>query len=97
MATACDLLLTNAHILTMDERFTVYARGAIAISDGAIVAVGDTTGDYEPLETIDCKNRVVIVHPPLVRETAAKWGRDETPGLRRRRSPMHTRRHSRAR
>ena len=23
--------------------------------------------------------RVVIVHPPLVRETAAKWGRDETP------------------
>ena len=23
--------------------------------------------------------RVVIVHPPLVRETAAKWGQDETP------------------
>ena len=23
--------------------------------------------------------RVVIVHPPLVRETAAKWGRDESP------------------
>ena len=60
MATPCDLLLTNAHILTMDERFTVYARGAIAISGGAIVAVGDIAGDYEPLETIDCKDRVVM-------------------------------------
>jgi 5-methylthioadenosine/S-adenosylhomocysteine deaminase len=44
----------------MDERFTVHTRGAIAMSDGAIVAVGDIAGDYEPLETIDCKNRVVM-------------------------------------
>jgi 5-methylthioadenosine/S-adenosylhomocysteine deaminase len=60
MPTPCDLLLTNAQILTMDERFTVHARGAIAISGGAIVAVGDIAGDYEPLETIDCKDRVVM-------------------------------------
>ncbi len=60
MPTPCDLLLTNAQILTMDERFTVHARGVIAISGGAIVAVGDIAGDYEPLETIDCKNRVVM-------------------------------------
>ena len=60
MPTSCDLLLTNAHILTMDDRFTVHARGALAITGGEIVAVGRIAGDYEPLETIDCKNRVVM-------------------------------------
>ena len=64
MPTPCDLLLTNAHILTMDEQFTVHARGAIAITGGAIVAVGDVGGDYEPAETIDCHGRVVM--PGLV-------------------------------
>jgi len=32
MAEACDLLLTNATVLTMDERFTIHANGAVAIS-----------------------------------------------------------------
>ena len=40
MPTSCDLLLTNAHIVTMDDRFTVHAGGSIAVTDGAIVAIG---------------------------------------------------------
>ena len=32
MAAACDVLLTNAIVLTMDERFTTFRRGAIAIT-----------------------------------------------------------------
>jgi predicted amidohydrolase YtcJ len=39
--TACDLLLINAHVLTMDDRFTVHPSGAVAIDGGAIRAVGD--------------------------------------------------------
>jgi 5-methylthioadenosine/S-adenosylhomocysteine deaminase len=64
MATPCDLLLTNAHVLTMDERFTSYPSGAVAIADGAILAVGDIGADYAPADTVDCGGRVVM--PGLV-------------------------------
>lgn len=64
MPTPCDLLLTNAHIVTMDDRFTVYARGALAITAGEIVAIGPIAGEYAPTETFDCKERVVM--PGLV-------------------------------
>jgi 5-methylthioadenosine/S-adenosylhomocysteine deaminase len=64
LRTPCDLLLTNAHVLTMDERFTVHARGAIAIADGQILAVGAVESDYGARETMDCAGRVVM--PGLV-------------------------------
>jgi 5-methylthioadenosine/S-adenosylhomocysteine deaminase len=64
MPTPCDLLLTNAHVLTMDDRFTVHMRGSIAIADGTLRAVGDIGPEYEPAETIDCGGRVVM--PGLV-------------------------------
>jgi 5-methylthioadenosine/S-adenosylhomocysteine deaminase len=64
MRIPCDLLLTNAHVLTMDEAFTVHAPGAIAIADGRILAVGGTGADYEPRDTVDCGGRVVL--PGLV-------------------------------
>jgi 5-methylthioadenosine/S-adenosylhomocysteine deaminase len=60
MPIPCDLLLTNAHILTMDEQFTVHAHGAIAVSGGEIVGVGQIAHDYAPGETIDCRERVVM-------------------------------------
>src|SRR5215468_3755007 len=60
MATHCDLLLTNAHVVTMDDRFTVHAGGSIAVSGGAIVAVGHIAEQYTAIETVDCKNRVVM-------------------------------------
>jgi 5-methylthioadenosine/S-adenosylhomocysteine deaminase len=64
MGAPCDLLLTNAHVLTMDERFTVHASGSIAIRAGEIVAVGAVGPECEPGETIDCGGRVVM--PGLV-------------------------------
>lgn len=64
MRTPCDLLLTNAHVLTMDERFSVHAGGSIAISGAQILAVGAVASDYEARETMDCAGRVVM--PGLV-------------------------------
>src|SRR5215216_2418221 len=62
--TPCDLLLTNAHVLTMDEAFTVHAPGAIAIDGAQILGVGDIAAQYEPRQTVDCRGRVVM--PGLV-------------------------------
>jgi 5-methylthioadenosine/S-adenosylhomocysteine deaminase len=56
----CDLLLTNAHVLTMDERFTAYDPGWIAIEGGRILAAGGAGVDYDARETIDCRGRVVM-------------------------------------
>jgi 5-methylthioadenosine/S-adenosylhomocysteine deaminase len=65
MATPCDLLLTDAHVLTMDEQFTAYAAGSIAIAGGRILAVGALdAAAYDAVETIDCRGRVVM--PGLV-------------------------------
>jgi 5-methylthioadenosine/S-adenosylhomocysteine deaminase len=64
VSAACDILLTNADVLTMDERFTVWQPGAVAIAGGAIVGVGDLAGQYDAAETVDCGGRVVM--PGLV-------------------------------
>src|SRR5688572_125430 len=64
MPPACDLLLTNAYVLTMDERFTVHPSGFVAIVDGQIVAIGGGAADYQARETVDCHGRVVM--PGLV-------------------------------
>src|SRR5918994_3323552 len=60
MRTSCDLLLTNAHVLTMDERFTTHPRGSIAIGGAQILAVGSVESDYDARETIDCRGRIVM-------------------------------------
>ena len=65
MATpACDLLLTNAMVLTMDPQFTVHRPGAVAIAGDSIVAVGPAALAFQATETIDCGGRVVM--PGLV-------------------------------
>ncbi len=63
MAT-CDLRLTNAIVLTMDERFTIHRRSSVAITGDSIVAVGVEADGYTASETIDCQGRVVM--PGLV-------------------------------
>jgi 5-methylthioadenosine/S-adenosylhomocysteine deaminase len=60
MRTRCDVVLTNAHILTMDSAFRVYPSGSIAIAGGEILAVGEIDGQFEPADTIDCRGRVVM-------------------------------------
>ena len=57
---ACDLLLTNAIVLTMDAKFSVHRPGAVAIAGDAIAAVGPDAAGYHAAETIDCGGRVVM-------------------------------------
>ena len=71
MPPPCDLLLTNAHVLTMDERFTAFAPGWVAIGGGRILAVGDAASapsapsapsafDASAASVIDCRGRIVM-------------------------------------
>lgn len=62
-----DYLLTNAHVLTMDNDLSQYPSGAVAVKDDAIVAVGDEQAlkeNFNPVETIDCRGKVLM--PGLV-------------------------------
>jgi len=60
----CDLLLTNAIVLTMDQQFTVHSPGAVAVAGDSIAAVGRDALAFQAAETIDCGGRVVM--PGLV-------------------------------
>jgi 5-methylthioadenosine/S-adenosylhomocysteine deaminase len=64
MRRPCDVLLTNALVVTMDEPFSIHAPGSIAITDGVILAVGDIASDFDAVETVDCLGRIVM--PGLV-------------------------------
>src|SRR5690349_24325342 len=55
-----DMLLTIAHVLTMDEAFTAYPRGDVAIRGNQIVDVGALTDRYHGRETIDCGGRLLM-------------------------------------
>src|SRR5690349_13327270 len=61
---ACDVLLTNAVVLTMDERFSIHRWGAVAIAGDRIAATGPDALTYTAVETVDCRGRVVM--PGLV-------------------------------
>lgn len=61
--TQVDILLHNAHVLTMDEALTQYNRGAVAIHGDSIVAVGPEDKiekEYSGKETIDCKGKILM-------------------------------------
>jgi 5-methylthioadenosine/S-adenosylhomocysteine deaminase len=60
----CDFLLTNAHVLTMDERFTAHRSGWVAITGDVIAGVGTGPAGFTAGETIDCGGRVLM--PGLV-------------------------------
>lgn len=60
----CEIKLTNAHVLTMNEGFAAHTSSAVCITGDSIVAVGDEALEYEALDTIDCEGRVVM--PGLV-------------------------------
>ncbi|MFN3786903.1 MAG: amidohydrolase [Sulfurihydrogenibium azorense] len=55
-----DLVLKNGYILTMDENFTEYKNGYVAIKDGKIVEVGEGKSEFEAKEVIDLNSNVVI-------------------------------------
>ena len=67
MSKNVDIILTNALVLTMDEDFTQFVSGAVAIQGDNIVAVGDQNEinkEYTAKETIDCGGKILM--PGLV-------------------------------
>lgn len=61
---ACDLLIRNAHVLTMDKKRTIVPVGAIAVTGRDIVAVGrdsDLAKRFRPHRVIDAGS--APVHP----------------------------------
>lgn len=67
MTKQVDLLLTNAHVLIMDEAFTQYDPGAVAILGTDILAVDsekEIKGKYSAKEIIDCGGKILM--PGLV-------------------------------
>jgi 5-methylthioadenosine/S-adenosylhomocysteine deaminase len=59
----CDLLLTNAAVLTMDKRLTAYEPGAVAITGDQLVAIGpqaELCQAYLARETCDCQGKVLL-------------------------------------
>ncbi len=62
-----DLLLLNAHVLTMDPQFRAYPDGAVAIRGGSILSVGERSAilqNVDPQETVDCRGSILM--PALV-------------------------------
>jgi len=63
MTIQADYLLTNAHVLTMDEHYNQYQGGAVAVKDDLILAVGpedELNQEYTPDQLIDCSGKVVM-------------------------------------
>jgi 5-methylthioadenosine/S-adenosylhomocysteine deaminase len=60
----CDILLTNAVVLTMDHRFTRHNPGSVAITGDTLRALGPEADAYTAADTVDCRGRVVM--PGLV-------------------------------
>ena len=63
MTKPADILLTNAIVLTMDEKLTQFEPGAVAIQGDSVVAVGpdsEMRSAYIANETIDCGGKVLM-------------------------------------
>jgi 5-methylthioadenosine/S-adenosylhomocysteine deaminase len=62
-----DILLTNGHVVTMDNQMNVYPSGAVAISGNLISAVGpagELEATFEAGSVIDCQG--CIISPGLI-------------------------------
>lgn len=67
MIQEADILLTNAIVLTMDNEFSQYENGAVAVKDDHILAVGpevEIERQYTAIETINCDGKLLM--PGLV-------------------------------
>ena len=67
MTQIADILLTNAHVLTMDNDLTQYHPGAVAIKNDSILAVGAETelkAHYSAAQVVDCGGKILM--PGLV-------------------------------
>ncbi|MCX6954568.1 MAG: amidohydrolase, partial [Verrucomicrobia bacterium] len=57
-----DLILTHAHIVTMNERREIIEDGAVIIRDARIIAVGPSAlaAQYSAPKTIDARDDLVL-------------------------------------
>jgi 5-methylthioadenosine/S-adenosylhomocysteine deaminase len=86
---AADLLLEHGVVVTMDPRRRVFADGALAVRDGAIVDVGSSASLSErwaPADRLDLAGNVVL--PGLVNAHVHLTGLDLFPGLEPADSPV---------
>jgi 5-methylthioadenosine/S-adenosylhomocysteine deaminase len=63
MTQLADILLTNAHILTMDDNMTQYRPGALAVKADSILAVGpeaEILSGYSAAQILDCGGKVLM-------------------------------------
>src|SRR5574340_444805 len=63
MTQRADIILTNALILTMDEKLTQYHPGALAVKGDSILAVGPQEtilAEYEAAEKLDCDGKTLM-------------------------------------
>jgi 5-methylthioadenosine/S-adenosylhomocysteine deaminase len=62
-----DLLLVNAHVLTMDPDFHAFPEGAVAVRGNTIFAVGEQSALRQTVqagETVDCRGAILM--PALI-------------------------------
>jgi len=67
MTQPADILLVNAHVLTMDDEMNQYRPGAVAVRGETILDVGleaEIKARYSAAETIDCGGKILM--PGLV-------------------------------
>jgi 5-methylthioadenosine/S-adenosylhomocysteine deaminase len=67
MAKSVDILLINAHVLTMDEELRQFNPGAVAVQGKEIAAVGpeaDIKQEYTAAQVLDCGGKILM--PGLV-------------------------------
>jgi 5-methylthioadenosine/S-adenosylhomocysteine deaminase len=58
-----DLILVGGIVLTMDDEFTCYEPGAVAVDGRSIVAVGaeeEVTAEWKADETVDCTGHAIL-------------------------------------
>ena len=64
---ACDLMIVNGYVLSLDRERRVYPSGAVAIDGAHIVAVGreqDLAASHAPRRTLDARG--AVVHPGFI-------------------------------
>jgi cytosine/adenosine deaminase-related metal-dependent hydrolase len=60
----CELMIRHGFVITMDPGRRIYSNGAVAVEDGAIVAVGpdaSVAAEFEPRQVVDAHG--APVHP----------------------------------
>jgi predicted amidohydrolase YtcJ len=63
MTQTADILLTNAIILTLDEKLSLYEPGALVVNGENITAVGseaEIRAMFTAKEVIDCQGKVLM-------------------------------------